>query len=379
MVESCADAQRVFEVIVMSVWNWADWIGAPDTRFQCTLGEGDTPLIPSRRIGPQAGLDNLYFKLETTNPTGSFKDRFAASAIAHMRAAGQTRCIATSSGNTGSSLAAYCAVAGISCEIVIVEPAPVGKLKQMLAYGARLHRVRGFGLDSAITRSTFECLEEISDQPDAAMQVSSFLWSAPGMHGVQSISLELHQQLPDGVDYVFCQAGGGGLTRAVALGFQQLVERGMLDRSPRVDCVQPEGNNTMAGPLRDGDARGQEVESTTRISGLQVATVNEGHDVIAVCRSCGGSGHLVSDDQIWNVQRRLAREEGLFAEPAGATGLAGVLQAAALGRLQRDDAVVCLITGSAFKDPVSLNDVLAPQDCPLMELQDLEQRLVAAD
>ena len=362
----------------MSVWNWADWIGAPDSKFHCTLGEGETPLIRSRRIGPEAGLNHLYFKLETSNPTGSFKDRFAASAIAHMCAAGQTRCIATSSGNTGSSLAAYCAVAGISCEIVIVEPAPVGKLKQMMAYGARLHRVRGFGLDSAITQATFTCLEQVSDRPDAAMQVSSFLWSAPGMHGVQSLSLELHQQLPDGIDYVFCQAGGGGLTRAVALGFQQLVERGLLDRSPRVDCVQPEGNNTMAGPLRDGLPRGADVESTTRISGLQVATVNDGHDVIEVCRRCGGTGHLVSDEQIWNVQRRLAREEGLFAEPAGATGLAGILQAVEQKRLQPDDTVVCLITGSAFKDPVSLNDVLAPDDCPLVELGDLERRLASS-
>lgn len=197
------------------------------------------------------------------------------------------------------------------------------------------------------------------------------------MQGVQSISFELQQQLPDGIDYVFCQAGGGGLTRAVALGFQQLVERGVLQRSPRVDCVQPTGNNTMAGPLRDGLQRGQDVESITRISGLQVATVNDGHDVIDACRRCDGTGHLVTDRQIWNVQRRLAREEGVFAEPAGATGLAGVLQAAQQGRLQADDTVVCLITGSAFKDPVSLNDVLAPDDCPLIELDDLEQSLAA--
>src|ERR1700677_322743 len=113
-----------------------------EAESQFGLGEGQTPLILSRRIGPSIGLRNLYFKLETVNPSGSYKDRFAAAAISLMLREGKKRCLATSSGNTGSALAAYSAAAGISCDIVTVETAPSEKLRQMAAYGARIFKVR---------------------------------------------------------------------------------------------------------------------------------------------------------------------------------------------------------------------------------------------
>ena len=201
----------------MSIWRWSDWIVPVPEESRITLGEGDTPLLRSRRIGPAAGIPNLYFKVETANPAGSFKDRLGAAAISHMLAERQSRCIATSSGNTGAALAAYCAAAGIRCEIAIVETAPEGKLKQMMAYGADIFRIRGFGVDSEITEQTFQTLNRIAARPDAAIQVSSYIYSPLGMTGVETISFELDEQLPQ-VDHVFCPAGGGGLCVAVAPG-----------------------------------------------------------------------------------------------------------------------------------------------------------------
>ncbi|MCA9159912.1 MAG: pyridoxal-phosphate dependent enzyme, partial [Planctomycetales bacterium] len=97
----------------MSIWNWADrYSPTVDPGFQVTLGEGQTACVRSRRIGPALGIKHLYFKLESTNPSGSYKDRFAALAVSHMLQRGQSTCIATSSGNTGAALAAYCAAAG---------------------------------------------------------------------------------------------------------------------------------------------------------------------------------------------------------------------------------------------------------------------------
>src|ERR1700677_1597422 len=115
----------------MSIWR-SRYIseGVPE-RFRISLGEGQTPLLRSRRIGPSVGLSNLFFKLETVNPTGSYKDRFAAAAIADMLQHGKHRCIATSSGNTGAALAAYCAAGNLRCEIVAVQTAPDKKPKQM--------------------------------------------------------------------------------------------------------------------------------------------------------------------------------------------------------------------------------------------------------
>ena len=356
----------------MSIWRWADGFDAvsPDARIE--LGEGDTPLVRSRRLGTGAGLDNLYFKLESCNPTGSYKDRFAFSAISHMVARGERLCVATSSGNTGSALAAYCAAAGIRCNIAVVDTTPAGKLQQMLAYGANLYRIRHFGTNPEVTKQVFQALQRLGERRDTAMQVSAFRYSPLGMSGVRTLGMELAQESPQPIDHVFTPAGGGGLTVAVIEGFQHMVKREQLSRCPRVECVQPHGNNTIAGPLRDGAKRAQDVLCSTQISGLQVATVVDGHDTIRKCSETGGTGHLVSDESIWETQQRLAREEGIFCEPAGATATAGALQAVRDGLVDPRAVVVALVTGIGFKDPGSVESMVRHCPCPIIEVNELE-------
>lgn len=350
----------------MSVWRFANRYSpeVPEAS-QLTLGEGDTPCILSRSVGPAAGFDQLYFKLESSNPSGSYKDRFAALAISNMKAAGEQTCLATSSGNTGAALAAYCAAARIRCRIAVVETAPAAKLQQMMAYGAGIERVRGFGLDPEITRQVIELLEAKSQQPGIALQVSAFRWSPLGMQGVKSIAYELRQQIPDDCGHVFSPAGGGGLTLAVALG---AAEVGLPFAT---HCVQPEGNSTIAGPLRAGENAARNVDCTSSISGLQVANVIDGDEVIRACRESGGTGHTISDEQVYQAQKQLAREEGIFSEPAGAVSLAGALQAAAKGEIDTSLPVVCLITGSGFKDAGSVEKMNTGADCPVVDLEEL--------
>ena len=335
-----------------------------------TLGEGNTPLIRSRSIGPRFGLENLYFKLEMLNPSGSYKDRFAVSAVNHMRRVGETRCVATSSGNTGAALAAYCAAANIGCEIALVETAPVGKLKQMMSYGAKIYRVRGFGLDPQVTSEVFDRLEATAGEDDTAFQVSAFVYSPHGMAGVRSISPEIHSQLPE-VAHVFCPTGGGGLAIAASQGFLQLSEVGVRNEPARVHAVQPIGNNTIAGPLRDGAERAQEVECTALISGLQVASITDGHLAVPACRQTRGTGVLVDDEFTWEIQADLARTEGVFCEPAAAISVAGAIQACRLGDVAPSDPMVCLITGMAFKAPESVTRMVAENECPLIDPADI--------
>jgi threonine synthase len=358
----------------MTIWQWAEHIDYVPPEHRLSLGEGGSPLLRSRKIGPDAGLSNLYFKLDTTNPTGSFKDRFAAAAVSHMLAQGKRHCVATSSGNTGSSLAAYCSAAGIRCSIAIVETAPAGKLTQMMCYGANIFRVRGFGLEPDITTQALNVLQELGSAPGCALQVSSYVYSPSGMSGVESVSFELQQQLAD-TEHVFAPAGGGGLCIGLARGYQSLVGLGQRTAPAAVHCVQPEGNDTIAGPLRDGKERAEDVQCTTKVSGLQVASVVDGHLAVPECRATGGTGHVVTDDETWAAQKQLAREEGIFSEPAGAVALAGALNAVRSGVVPADAKIVCMVTGMGFKDGHSLDRMLGNQESPVIDVDEMAKQV----
>lgn len=342
-----------------------------DRASHITLGEGNTALLRSRRIGPELGLPHLYFKLESLNPTGSYKDRFATAAVSSLLAQGVTHCLATSSGNTGAALAAACAVAGIRLHLAIVEPAPEDKLRQMVAYGAVLRRIRGFGLDSVASARTFADLRRLASRPGWSLQVSAYSVSPEGMRGVESIALELDTQLASRIGQVFVPAGGGGLCLATARGFGRCVA------APAIHCVQPEGNDTMAGPLREGRDHGRRVSPCrTTVSGLQVPNVLDANEVIAACRASGGTGHLVADELVYECQARLAREEGIFAEPAGAVALAGLIQALKEGASWApEEVIVCLVTGSGFKDGASLRTMTGEDPAPLVDMEAFAEEL----
>lgn len=354
----------------MSIWRWAELFTDIPAEFQITLGEGNTPLVRSRQIGPQSGLDHLYLKLESSNPSGSYKDRYAVAAISHMLSQDKSRSVGTSSGNTGSAIAAYCARAQIKCEIAVLETTPIGKLKQMLAYGAQVYKVKGLGVDPELSDRAIENLQAKAKLSGSQFQISAFRFSPDGMQGVKTFSYELAEQADElgvTIRHVFTPSGGGGMTLAVARGFVDLVKRGMLPSSPAVHCVQPEGNNTIAGPLRDGADKARPVIVTSLISGLQVGSVIDGDEVIPVCRECGGTGQLVTDEFVWDTQRRLAKEEGIFCEPAAAVALAGALDAVKRGEIKRDEPVVCAVTGIGFKDPPSIDRMIEGVDCPTIE------------
>jgi threonine synthase len=343
----------------MNIWKYATLWDAPPEADAVTLGEGNTPLIRSQRIGPALGLKNLWFKFEGANPTGSYKDRFAAAAVTHLKAEGRRLCLGTSSGNTGAALAAYCARAGLDCFLAIVEGAPEGKLRQMRAYGAHLFRIKNFGASPEISAEVMHGLRGLAGELSAGYEISAFALSPRGMAGVQTIGYEVADALPGEPFSIFSPAGGGGLTLAVARGVAGAGDRG------RVHCVQPAGNDTIASSLRNG-MPAKSVPSTTAISGLQVGGVLDGDHVIAACRRAGGQGYVVEDDTVWTWQARMAREEGIFSEPAGAVALAGVEQALARGEVAPAEHLVCLVTGSGFKDERSLLKMTGDAGTPLV-------------
>ena len=337
------------------MWQFHELMHPVAEAFRISLGEGNTPLVKSKAIGPAMGLKNLYFKMENLNPSGSYKDRFAAAFIAHMKSRGQHLCIATSSGNTGAALSAYCAAAGMQCVLIIVDGAPVPKIRQMQLYGAHTIMIEGFGKNTEVTKMVFGQLDELTTSLGIPLPVSAFLYCPEGMQGVQTIVYELMQGMD--VDHVFSPAGGGGLTLALARGANIFAEKNNLQKKPSVHCVQPEGNDTIASSLRNGSQHAAVIPgSTTTISGLQVPNILDGNEVIRECRALGGNGYTVTDKTVFELQKKLAQQEGIFSEPAGAVALAGLSAAVELNEVNPEDNIVCLITGSGFKDMFSVEN-----------------------
>ncbi|HEY0670289.1 MAG TPA: pyridoxal-phosphate dependent enzyme [Sphingobacteriaceae bacterium] len=330
------------------MWRYKEYLPNIKKSHLVSIGEGNTPLVKSRYIGPSLGLQNLYFKLENLNPTGSYKDRFASAFVSSLLEKNAGLCIATSSGNTGAALAAYCAAAKVECFLVIVDGAPHAKVRQIQLYGGKTFMAAGFGKDAGITKAVFDLLEQSAKAKKISLPISAYSYCPEGMVGVQTIAYEILDELNGNVNHIFSPSGGGGLTLAIAKG---VLHHKKYPAVCKVNCVQPSGNNTIANPLRLGLLKAEEVpSSTTRISGLQVPGVLDGTETLLHCRRTGGNGYVVNDEDVFEIQKKLAFQEGVFCEAAGAVSISGLVNAVKQNEISADETVVCVITGSGFKE-----------------------------
>jgi threonine synthase len=322
-------------------------------------------------VGPARGAETLLFKLENCNPSGSYKDRFIAREMTSLLAKGARACVATSSGNTGSALAAYCARYGLRCIILVNQDAPSGKLIQMQAHGARILRISGFVTDPLVTEQVFQSLRTFSANYDVPLVVSAFRYCPTGMVGVEEISREIAQQVGSHtVDHVFVPVGGGGLFSAVVQGFQKLGPP-----LPKIHAVQPARCSTVAATFRRGDDEIRPVTGSTRISGLSVPFDVDASLALSRLRECGGMAFEVEDREVFDAQRLLIAQEGIYSEPAGAAALAGWLQARSLSLIDESAVSVCLVTGHGFKDPASAESAAQQHPSLSIDPADLDRTL----
>ena len=328
-----------------------------------SAGEGNTPLIAS------AAIPGLQFKLESANPSGSYKDRFVAAQMRVMSDAGARACLATSSGNTGSALAAAAARARLRCVILVNEDAPAGKLLQMRAHGALVVRVPRFVSAPEVTQAVFAILEEAEVSLRAPLVVSAYHYCPDGMRGVETISTELFRAAPH-TRHVFVPVGGGGLYSAVVRGFASATPA-----SPLVHAVQPEGCPTLLDAIRHNRGTVEPVTSTTRISGLSVPFDLDASLALTLQRENGGSTIGVTDDDVFAAQDMLFRDEGICAEPAGAAALAGYLRARQSGMVGEGDPCICLVTGHGLKDLASIERVADLSPSPRCQPAELREYL----
>ena len=345
------------------IWRYAPLLPAAQPEQALTLGEGNTPLVRSERLAAALGLRELWFKYEAANPTGSYKDRIAAVALTRARERGLAGWLATSSGNAGAALAAYGARSGIPGTVVVPANAAPAKLAQIRAYGPRLVPVEGFGASADIDEAVFATLRAVAAERGLALSITAHAFDPYALDGAKTIAFEIVEALVAPPDRVYVPAGGGGLATAMARGFEEWQAIGRAARVPRLAVVQAAGCAPIVRAWERGAPLVPVEAVTTTISGVQLAAPPDGAALLAAIARMHGTACAVEDADVYAAQARLAAEEGLLVEPAGALAVAGLIADVAAGSITSDERIVCVLTGSGFKDRAAL-ERLAEQHAP---------------
>jgi threonine synthase len=300
-----------------------------------TLCEGGTPLIPARELSARTGCE-VYLKVEGANPTGSFKDRGMTMAISKAAEEGAQAVICASTGNTSASAAAYAVRAGMTCAVLVPQgKIALGKMAQALVHGAKLLQVDGnfddclelarkLAVDYPVALVNSVNPYRIEGQKTAAFEICDVLGRAPDVHCIP--------------------VGNAGNITAYWKGYQEYASDGIVAATPRMFGFQAAG----AAPIVKGAPVLNPITIATAIRIGNPASWtfaerarDESHGLI----------DAVTDKQILEAYRLIARSEAVFVEPASAASVAGVLMTAADGRLPAGSLVVCTVTGNGLKDP----------------------------
>ncbi|GAA0957797.1 threonine synthase [Actinocorallia libanotica] len=324
----------------MSAWRglieeYRDRLPVTENTPVVTLLEGNTPLVPAPRVSAKTGCE-VYLKVEGLNPTGSFKDRGMTMAISKAAEEGAKAVICASTGNTSASAAAYAVRAGMTCAVLVPRgKIAMGKLAQALVHGSRLLQVDG---------NFDDCLELARklavDYPVALVNsVNPFR-----LQGQKTAAFEIVDALGDAPDVHCLPVGNAGNISAYWMGYKEYAADGISTRRPRMMGFQASG----AAPFVAG---GPVANPQTIATAIRIGNPASWELASNARDESGGAIGAVTDRQILAAYRLLAREEGVFVEPASAASVAGLLQAREQGRLEPGLKVVCTVTGNGLKDP----------------------------
>ena len=331
-------------VSILHQWREILPIDRPELVDQVTLGETQTPLVRSARLGLRLGLSDLRFKIEIGLASASLKDRGTSlCALKALELGYDTLCVA-SSGNNASSIAAYAAKAGLRAAVFIQRDASPAKIRKILAYGARVVRVDG---DMMMASRLL------------AQLLQQHRWLNCGgpnpyrMTAKRLVAYEITAQM-DGTlpDAVFFPCGGSAGMVAVFMGYCELLAMGMVPRIPRLVGVQLAACDPVTRAFEEGRT---EVTPVVKRPSFSDALMNNnpywGMAALKAARDTGGVFLSVTDDEVAAMIRTLSSQEGLFGEPAGAAAVAGLAKLIATGRISGLDRVVCTLTGHGVNAP----------------------------
>ena len=329
------------------VWRWREVLPIEPGEEPLTLGEGGTPLLRSRSIGPALGMPRLAFKDESCNPTLSFKARGLAVAIHRARALGAHHVAIPSAGNAGSATAAYCAAAGLPCTVAMPADTPAPILAECRAHGARLELVDGTIADAGAwvrERASAEGWFDVST-----------LREPYRLEGKKTMGYELAEALAWTLPAAIVYPTGGG-TGLIGMwkAFDELETLGWIgSERPRMIAVQATGCAPIVRAFEAGSARAEPVrEPRTVASGLKVPTAIGDFLILDAIRASGGSAVAVDDGELLAGARGLASKEGIFASPEAGATVAALPVLLESGAIDPEGRTVCFVTGHGIKYPV---------------------------
>ncbi|MCY3568362.1 MAG: threonine synthase [Chloroflexi bacterium] len=314
---------------------YAKWLPVDQSTPEVTLGEGSTPLVRAASLEQATGADEVWLKLEMCNPTGSFKDRGMAVAVAKAVEQGANAVLCASTGNTSASAAAYAARCGLRAFVLVPEGRIAkGKLAQAAAHGAKILAVDG-NFDDALRSA-----QELTERLPVAL-VNSL--NPYRIEGQKTAAMEIVDQIGDAPDVHCIPVGNAGNITAYWRGYREYFQAERSSRLPRMLGAQASG----AAPL----VLGRPVEQPETIaSAIRIGSPASWDGAISARDESRGAIIAVSDDDILEAYRMLASREGVFCEPASAAAVAGLLAQHGDGSLV-GRRVVCTITGHGLKDP----------------------------
>ncbi|MCS6872448.1 MAG: threonine synthase [Anaerolineae bacterium] len=328
-----------------SMWRYAPLLPINEPAYFPPLHVGWTPLIAAPRLAAALGIRELWLKDDSRNPTGSLKDRASAMVVARARQLGISVITAASTGNAAAALAGVCASIGMRAVIFVPAKAPPAKIAQLLVYGATVLLVDG----------TYDDAYALSLQASA-----EYGWYCrnTGMNpytteGKKTAAFELCEQLHWQVpDVLVVSVGDGNIIAGQYKGFYDLHQLGWIERMPRLIGVQAAGSDVLVHAWENGIAADaiQRGGTQTIADSISAGLPSDRTKALRAVRQTGGAFLRVTDDEILAAIPALARNSGVFAEPACAAAYAGLLKALEAGLIRSDESVALLITGGGLKD-----------------------------
>ncbi|SEN34717.1 threonine synthase [Lihuaxuella thermophila] len=302
-----------------------------------TLFEGETPLIRAEKLSEELELD-LYLKWEGANPTGSFKDRGMVVAIAKAKEEGSRAVMCASTGNTSASAAAYAAKMGLKCYVIVPhQHIALGKMSQAVMYGAEVLAIQG-NFDQALA-----IVREITEEYPITLVNSVNPYR---IEGQKTAAFEVCEQLGEAPDILAIPVGNAGNISAYWKGFVEFRQAGKSGKLPQMWGFEAEGAAAIV--------RGEPIlQPETIATAIRIGNPASWRTAVQAAQESGGAIDSVTDEEILEAYRKLARLEGVFCEPASAASVAGAIKMRAQGKWPSGLKVVCVLTGNGLKDPTT--------------------------